>query len=181
MFQTTIDKDSYSLGVVTRGYDADSGIKVEAWKGGYCKKGGRIIIAFERFKHTQEQVRAALQSEEFWNQVHIIWDCVSEYAGKARSLGFDKHNSKSFGQRGKDKHIHGRQQVVHIGSRPCEYHLVPQIQFPCCTFQLFFKFSFTNEHQLGIVIQGNNALHDFNQTDLVFLFDHPSDRSNQFG
>lgn len=75
MFQTTIDQDSNSLGVVSRGYDADSGIKVEAWKGGYCKKGGRITITFERFKHTQEQVRAALQSEEFWNQVHNLRIC----------------------------------------------------------------------------------------------------------
>ena len=75
MFQTTIDKDFGSLGVVTKGYDADRGIKVEGWKSGYCQKGGRITIQFDRFRHTQEQVRAALQSEEFWNQVNNLRIC----------------------------------------------------------------------------------------------------------
>lgn len=61
---TLTDEQARGLVMVT-GTEKDSGIEMMAGTSGNFKR-GVITISFQRFKHTQEQLRAMLGDEEFW-------------------------------------------------------------------------------------------------------------------
>lgn len=61
---TLTDEQARSL-VVVVGIDNESGIEMMAGTSGNLKR-GVITISFRRFKNTQEQLRAMLNDEEFW-------------------------------------------------------------------------------------------------------------------
>ena len=61
---TLTDEQARGL-VVVMGTENESGIEMMAGTSGNLKR-GIITISFRRFKHTQEQLRAMLGDEEFW-------------------------------------------------------------------------------------------------------------------
>ena len=62
---TTLTDDQARSLVMVMGTKKESGIRMMAATSGNFKE-GVITISFRRFKHTQEQLRAVLGDEEFW-------------------------------------------------------------------------------------------------------------------
>jgi len=66
MFTKNTLTDEQARGLVTvMGTENESGIEMMAGTSGNLKR-GVITISFRRFKNTQEQLRAMLGDEEFW-------------------------------------------------------------------------------------------------------------------
>ena len=61
---TLTDEQTRGL-VAVMGTENESGIEMMAGTSGNLKR-GVITVSFRRFKHTQEQLRAMLGDEEFW-------------------------------------------------------------------------------------------------------------------
>ena len=64
IINTLTDEQARGL-VVVMGTKNESGIEMMAGTSGNLKR-GVITVSFRRFKHTQEQLRAMLNDEEFW-------------------------------------------------------------------------------------------------------------------
>ena len=64
---TLTDEQARGL-VAVMGTENESGIEMMAGTSGNLKR-GVITVSFRRFKNTQEQLRAMLGDEEFWQQL----------------------------------------------------------------------------------------------------------------
>lgn len=71
-----VDAQERSLVIVT-GSEEDFGIEMMAGTSGNYER-GVITISFLRFKHAQQQVRAVLNDEEFWQLVAKKFICGAE-------------------------------------------------------------------------------------------------------